>query len=402
MGKNKKRKQGLLKMSPSPFLPNLTPDVSRAGLSRRRLPRPPAPHPQALLLTADDHPPNVSNPFALEVAERILRVCKISHLSPYVVMNDFISMFYWQLKFYGADQKSMVMTGKRIQDPPQVAETFRRARERYERTSLEYPATYREMQEAYAEMFTVLQAMVQRESLEQYATSWTINPDIIGQIFVAVVQPGPDWWPFFPPWHVALSLARHTVMDGHKMVYEAIVQAALAYRQNHPDNPITLTPGENWEEWYPHIAPYVDPIILGPHITTSSAMMLALAARFPDWARQHGLVNFHFGGEDADSIVHLMTAINKMMYGLNGFYVELAQDAFTIACFLDAYSEAEENNGLVALDAAQGPAALILNEVRPHEARRLTMPLPPPPSLDEGTLGKTNGQPSFSDLFKNR
>lgn len=402
MAKKAKKKKHRLMMSPSPFIPNLTSQVSLHGIPQRRLPRPPEPHPEAFLLTSDIQAPSVSNPFAHEVAERIRRVCKISRLSPYVVMNDFITMFYWQLKYFGADQKSRVITGKKIQDPPQVAEIFRRARERYERTSLQYPATYREMEEAYSEMFVVLQMMVHEGSLEKYATSWTINPDIIGQIFVAVVQPGQDWWPFFPPWHVALSLARHTIPDGTKMVYDVIVRAGMKYKEAHPTDAVRLDPGENWEEWYTEVAPYLDPILIGPHLTTSSAMMLALATRFPDWARQRGLVNFYFGGDDTDSIIHLIVSINAMLYGLNSFYVELVREAFTIATFMDTYHHAEEHGGLVALDAAHGPAALIIDDLEPHAARRLTTPLPPPPRFEEGDLAETDSQSSFSALFKRK
>lgn len=396
----KKKKQGLL-TNPSPFIPNLTSQVPLQDRSRRRIPRPPLPHPAALLLTSEHQCPNITNPFAHELAERIRQVCKISRLSPYVVMNDFVRMFYWQLKFFGADQKSQVITGKKIQDPPEVAEIFRQARERYERTSLTYPATYREMEEAYSQMFVVLQGMTHQGSLDQYARSWTLNPDIIGQIFLAVVQPNEDWWPFFPPWHVAMGLAQHTVPNGARIVYDEIVRAGVRYKEDHSTEAVGLIPGENWEEWYSEIAPYLEPITIGPHLTTSSATMLALATRFPDWARQQGLVNFYFGGADTNSIIHLIVAINRMMYGLNGFYVELIQEAFTIEAFLESYQNVEEQGGLIALDATHGPAALIMDELEPRAARRLTTPLPPPPWFDEGDL-TPEAQSSFSSLFKQK
>ena len=127
----------------------------RGGSRLRRLPRPAgANRPPKQVLPPD--PTETNNPYVVEIAGRIQRVCAIAHLSPYAVLNDWIGMLEAALRRYALNVKSYVTTGKFTEDPPEVQEIYRRARERYTEASKKYPATYREMQEAFSATFALL------------------------------------------------------------------------------------------------------------------------------------------------------------------------------------------------------------------------------------------------------
>jgi hypothetical protein len=214
--------------------------------------------------------------------------------------------------------KTYALTGQFVPDPPDVADLFRRARERYIAASRTYPATYREMQTAFTRVLALLETAA-RPGLAAYVRTGQ-TPDIIGQVFRRCVNPGPAWWPYFPPWPEALAAARSLVPNGPDQILERLIQAGLHYRQDTPQ-PINPEPGERFQEWFLAVLPYVEPLIFGPNVISSSAMLLALAAQFQDWARHWGLVRFYV--LHPEPLLERMMSLNGMLYGLNGYAIDL-------------------------------------------------------------------------------
>jgi hypothetical protein len=290
---------------------------------KRRLPRPRGagrkipPLPPAHLHDSE-------NKIVREAVATINQVCHITGLNPYLVLRDWAGMLAPALERSGENARSMVLTGHFVEDTPAEAAHFKKARERYLRAADRYPSAYRAMQDAFAEVSAML-AVAAEPGLALYGRQSDLNPDIIGQIFVCLLEPGPVWRQYFPPWRVALAAAAAHLPDPaavNDVVIETIVDAGRRLARARPGG-VRLTPGENWSAYFAAVEPYLEPILLGPEVINSSVQMLALATRFPPWAVQSGVVRFVWDG--ADPLLAQMARINSCLYGLNGYTLELAR-----------------------------------------------------------------------------
>jgi len=126
-------------------------------LPKRRLPWPP-PKKEPLLPARPPSSTEAENPYVVQIVEHIQRVSAISSLPVFSLLEDFTGMLEAALQLYADNARSYAATGHFIDDPPEVKETYRRARERYLKATEQYPATYREMQIAFAETFALLLA----------------------------------------------------------------------------------------------------------------------------------------------------------------------------------------------------------------------------------------------------
>ena len=235
--------------------------------------------------------------------------------------------------------KAMATTGRFEEDPPEVKAHFKKARERYLRAAEQYPGAYREMQRAFAQVGVLLEQGA-APGLTWYAHQTELNPDLIGQIFVSLLNPGPDWRQYLPAWGDALAAARAHYPDTEagEVIDSALVEAALAAEWAGVDL-VQLEPGVNFEAWFGAIEPYLIPVVIGPPAIDSGATMLALAARFPVWAVQRGLVRFEWTG--VDPLLLQMAGINIAQYGLNGYTVELVQTGVEIEAELIRQAETQ-------------------------------------------------------------
>lgn len=340
----------------------------------RRMPRPAGTRSQP----GRPHPPasaEAEQAPVLEIAHLIERVCAIGKLNSFVVMADWLGMAEAAMRRQTLNLKAYALTGQFAPDPPDVAEIFRRARERYIAASRTYPATYREMQAAFTRMLALLETAA-RPGLEAYVQTGQ-TPDIIGQVFLRCLSPGPAWWPYFPPWPETLAAARTLVPNGPDQILERLIQAGLHYRQDTP-NPVSPEPGERFQAWFLAVMPYVEPLIFGPNLISSSAMLLALAAQFQDWACHWGLVRFYV--PHPEPLLERMISLNGMLYGLNGYAIDLITT----------------HNDLIGHYHGQMAAA---GPPPPDE----TEPVPDPdempaPRLDPRAV--TGRGPSFEELFR--
>jgi hypothetical protein len=304
------------------------PDPERSSGSapaRRRQPLP-------RLKTADrparpPAPGDVIPEAVTEIVESLFRVCRTARQDNFIVLHDWLGMLEPALRLYPDNALSLAATGHFIEDPPAVKEHYRRARERYLRATEKYPAAYREMQEAFSLTTALLQAAA-GAGIWPYCGQSTVNPDLIGQVFLAVTNPDPSWWPYFPTWADALAGAEAAIPDGHELIMEVLLQGHLVYRDTAPEPILNPEPGERFEQWYAEVLPSCEPVVIGPQLIHSSAEMLAAATRFPPWAVASGLVYFH--PETAHPLLAQMNQINSYLYGLNGYDLKLAQTAVEI------------------------------------------------------------------------
>jgi hypothetical protein len=161
-----------------------------------------------------------------------------------------------------------------------------------------------------------------------YAHQTEINPDIIGQVFLAVARPDPSWWSYFPAWDSALAEAEILIPNGAEAVMQILLRGHLAYQEAVSDPILKPEPGPQFEQWYAEVLPFCQPLIFGPQLISSSALMLAAATRFPPWAIAAGLVTFYL--RTAHPLLEQMNRINTYLYGLNGYDLRLAQAALEI------------------------------------------------------------------------
>ncbi|HEX9923354.1 MAG TPA: hypothetical protein VGD99_11895 [Anaerolineae bacterium] len=300
-----------------------------AAPTKRRLPRPMGgPEPGSSPASGQ---PEVDQPHVLEAVQHIREVCALTRLSPHQVMADWVGMLEASLRLYGENMKAMALTGQFVDDPPEVKAHFKQARERYLRAAEHYPAAYRAMQTAFAGVSDLLMVCAE-PGLAGYGQQSTLNPDVIGQIYLTLVEPGPAWARYFPAWRETLLTARDLYSEADELIHTALARADLKARQAGDPAWVQFEAGVNYEAWFEAIVPYLEPVIIGPADIDSSAKMLAIAAQFPTWAVQHGLVKFVWAG--VDPLLLKMARINQMLYGLNGYDLALAQTAEEIATVL--------------------------------------------------------------------
>jgi len=248
---------------------------SGSAPTRRRQPLPrlkagPLPDKQASPPAAGD----ITPPAVTEIVEHLFRVCRTSKIEPFVCWSDWLGMLEPALRLYPDNALSLATTGHFIEDPPAVKEHYRRARERYLRATEKYPAAYREMQEAFSLTTALLQAAA-GAGIWPYAGQTAVNPDLIGQVFLAVAKPDPSYWPYFPAWADALARAEAAIPDGNGLIMEVLLQGHLAYRDTEPEPILNPEPGEQFEQWYAEVLPFCEPVVFGPQLIHSSAEMLA-------------------------------------------------------------------------------------------------------------------------------
>jgi hypothetical protein len=320
-----------------------------------------------------------AQPYVALIAQEFKAVCQASGLSPFVVFSDFAGMLEASLTLLPANMKATALTGHFIDDPPEVQAIFARARERYLQATRRYPAAYRHMQTAFATMFAAL-IESSEPGLAFYGQQTELNPDVIGQAFLACVEPGLNWSRYFSDWPEALARARAAIPAGDELILSRLATATFragAAGAAVPD----LRPGENWEVWIAAIEPYLDPLAMGPPLINTSAMALAAAAQCPPWIVARGWLRFVW--EPADPLLHRLGRINEMLYGLNGYFMQ----------HVEAVVEIEQNES----QPGQRPTAPPITA--PLEAEVTHQPAPPPISFQE--LARTMAQ-DRTDHSKNR
>jgi len=373
-----------------PALANADPQLP---LRRRRLPAPRLAGGRSQTrkhFPGQPYVPEGDNPYVLEIVRLIEHVSAVSGLNPYVILADWIGMMEASLSMWAENMKAMAIRGQFVEDPPEIKEIFARARARYTRASEKYPAVYRLMQEIFPQTFALLLQSA-GPGLAAYGQQVELNPDVIGQVFMASLGYPVAWLDFFPPWRDCLATAEELIPDGGELVYLALAQAALRARCD--GQTVELQPGLNFETWYETILPYYtsEPVIVGPAHITSSAMLLALASRFPDWTLHHGLVRFGWGDNFAEPLLEKMVNFNAQIFGLNGYLLEHVAAVADIQAYFEQQAAQEHR-----LPARVSPAQVYRVTPPAEAADPAAAPDTPPPPR------RPPDAQSFSDLFKRK
>jgi hypothetical protein len=288
------------------------------------------------------------------IVHLIEQMAATSGLQAPVIVKDWVGMLESGLKQWPANLRSMALEGQFIEDPPDIQAIFRQARERYLRVSAERPAVYRQMQEAFSEAFALL-----LESAAAGLEGINYNPDVIGRVVVTCLNPGyhSPWWGYFPDWRVAQTTAQAALPEAHEWVY--LVLAEAAWRARAAGHTIELTPGHNYADWYGQIRPYVEPLVIGPPLVSSSVELLAAASQFPDWPLKTGLVTFTWDPE-LEPLIQSLININVMLFGLNHYLLAHCEALADIQTQLAAQAETDLASGPTGHQPSPPPASLAL------------------------------------------
>ncbi|MBN1220814.1 MAG: hypothetical protein JXM69_17970 [Anaerolineae bacterium] len=341
----------------------------------RRLPAPldqprPVPHRPTLV------PAQIDNPYVQVIAHLIRQMAATSTIPIITLLKDWLGMLESGLKMWPEQWRALTATGQFAQDPPDIQAIFSRARERYLRASAQYPAVYRQMQAAFSEAFALLLDSA-APGLAHYGQQTDLNPNVIGQVFLTCLDFPARWTPFFgDSWADCLIAAQAAIPDGAEQANTVLVYAGL--KAHRAGVALTPEPGDNFAEWYEAVLPYAEPLLVGPPLVDSSAMLLAAAAQFPAWALESALVRVVW--EPTDPLLRQMANINTMLFGLNGY--RLAQSR--------ALADVQAQLAQQADDPLDVPPLAVY-------------PTRPPLTQETGDSTEPRrqaGHPSFADLFQ--
>jgi hypothetical protein len=264
-----------------------------------------------------------------EAARKIIKCLeKASSASgqrPSVIFADWTEIVEATLQAMPEQVKAIGSSGAFAADPPEIQELFRRVRSHYEDPL--YPSAHRLVWQNFGQAFSLLLESSSKQGLWSFDfDDGYMGPDILGHTYMVYANSDPGWQgQFFTPWNIALLMARMTIPDGQREVYDRIKAALL-----HPDNILghsvllaSVMIEDNAQAWdwfmtrvIPAALPYYEPILFQEPAIGSGVMMLAAAACYPAWAVQLNLVRFF--GQDLDPLCVRMAKINGYLYGLNG------------------------------------------------------------------------------------
>ena len=135
---------------------------------------------------------------------------------------------------------------------------------------------------------------------------------------------------FFTPWNAAKLMAEMSLLE--QEVHKAVM-AALEDQRNEAGKilrfmlPVAaaMSEGGQQEFWrtklLPAALPYIKPVPFIDPSCGSGVMLLAASTTVPSWANKLGIISYI--GIDLDPFCVLMTRVQSMLYGLNGYQASL-------------------------------------------------------------------------------
>lgn len=283
-------------------------------------------------------------------------VCHHSGHRPSVVFNDWIRMVEITLRLLPDHVMFIGETGRLPEEPEEAQQLFAEVRSRYENRY--HPQGFKIIWENFCQAFSLL--------LDSTAGGlwgrdlWgmgLMGPDRLGALYMLFANTDPSWnAQFFTPWNVSYMMALMTITDGERDIMDRL-KAACTHEDNIAGKVITfklllqgvfddqeakeeetqqLDPAVRAEreaerarrrreilyyEIIPAARPYYEPFRFMEPCIGSGVMMLAAASCFPAWAVHQYLVEFW--GADIDPHCCLMSRVNAMLFGLNGYGLRL-------------------------------------------------------------------------------
>lgn len=238
-------------------------------------------------------------------------------LRPSEVWSDWLFITEASLRMLPVHAKSIHETATLAQDPPEIAEEWKRIQQRYGDDFL--PLVH-----AYALLLTVAQP--------------TDGPpeicDILGPLYMEFGGSNIHLGQFFTPWEMCVTIAKVTMVDAPAEVLRRMEQAL----QHDPVHATLLSHRTGWitpeigqyvaEHMLPTVWEHFQPLTIHDPCVGSGGMLLAAAAEFPRWMIGLGLVRF--SGQDISRDCVLMARINEMLFGLNGWGLRYQRAAHQI------------------------------------------------------------------------
>ncbi len=328
-------------------------------------------------------PADAGNPITDEIVRLHTEVQRGTRRDPFQIWSDWLETTAAWLKVVGAQGE----LGAMAELPADVRQKFNQLDHIYTRATAHHPPAFRRMGENFTLIHRLLADTYPAIDLEACGQMDQPNPDILGQAFLTSLGRPRRWRPFFPGWPACLRQARQLISDPAAAageVYEQLAQAHVRARLAGVDIEAPRAgQDETWLVWFEALAPYYEPLLIGPGVIFSSTMLLALASRFPTWITRNNLIRFVWPDIEADPMLNRITSITAMLYGFNGFYAGKQQGDRAAIARLEAHLQTA-----VARQAADPPALPTPDAV-----------FRPPPLQDDETPPAANA-PSFSELFK--
>lgn len=303
--------------------------------------------------------------FPQEIIKRLERITQIAGQYPFRVFEDWVRLTEVTLAALPEQLKAVGNTGYLAEDPPPTAETFARVRATYEPERLGEDRTQRVWQN-FAEAFALLLEATapglwgQTNSLNVAGIS---GPDIIGHILQTWANPpsGKSWHgQVLTPFSVASCMAQILNTDIERMVYDRVKEALC-----HPDNVLGAAvllaslaipeddPQANFD-WFlnrcvPAAGPHLAPILVQEPAVGTGVMILAHAAASPEWAVRSNIIRYR--AQDIDPLMVACTRSSLMLYGINGYSLQL--EAAVLEALQARQQHSENGHGVAAPSPAQ-------------------------------------------------
>ncbi len=258
-------------------------------------------------------------------------------VSPFRVFEDFLKITEATLARMPDQLRAAGLRGELADDPPEIREMFQAIDRRYGHN----PTVWQQFGQAFARLLAATEDGLWGDSASLYAAG-AFGPDVLGAIYQTWGINNPQWnASFYTPYSVASLMAQMTMLNIERQVHDR-VKAGLLHADNVIGQALLIgslalapDPDKNraWDYFIhklvPAAMPYLEPIKVMEPAIGSGVLVLAAAAAAPEWAVKLGLIQF--AGADTDMAAVLMARCNCMLYGLNGFHVQLhvaAQEAW--------------------------------------------------------------------------
>lgn len=293
--------------------------------------------------------------FPKEIIKCLETVAAISGRRPGEIFSDWVFITEATLKALPDQVKTVGATGHFAEDAPDVADAFARVRGHYDPKYLgedRAERVWHNFAEAFALLLEATAPGLWGEP-NSLAVAGISGPDILGYIFQTWASPpsGKSWHgQVLTPWNVASMMAQILNTNIERMVYDRIKEALC-----HPDNvlgaSVLLTsmvlpeddPQANFD-WFlnyclPAAAPYLKPILVQEPAVGTGVMILAHAAASPAWAVRNSIIQYF--AQDIDILMVKCTSVSLMLYGLNGYALQLEAAAFEARQAWQQHTESE-------------------------------------------------------------
>jgi type I restriction-modification system DNA methylase subunit len=241
-----------------------------------------------------------------EIVKLLTRISNYTHRRPSEVFDDWLGLAERFLDALPRHLESARLTGEPSPDTEETAAYWERLRQHYNAEQWGW----------FAEAVNHL--LDSTRDQEQ----GMIYRDIPGPIYMEIANPNVHAGQFFTPFDVAVVMAKMTADPDY--LYQRIEEALLATKN--PLVELALYPMqaprtegriEVLRHFLPLVIATIKPITICDPACGSGVMLLAMAAQFPQWANELGLVQYY--GQDIDHTCVSMARVNMMLYGLNGY-----------------------------------------------------------------------------------